>query len=285
MSWLSGLLGLNDGVNQQQLNDSYNAYQNTAQAQQALLNALQAQNGLGNQTQVYNQLQGVVNGTGPNPAQAMLNQATGQNVANQAALMAGQRGASSNVGLMARQAAQQGANIQQQAVGQGATLQANQSLNALGQAGNMANTMASNQIGQTNANAAGALNEQQILQSANQAQNQTTGGIFGGLLGGAASAATAGLMKANGGVIEPASHAGRFFAHGGNVGDKMKSGGQVPGKPSISHNSYKNDTVKAMLTPGEVVMDLNTLKDKGEVGKAARFVAAAIAKRNKKLHV
>lgn len=77
------------------------------------------------------QYQGIANGTGPNPAQAALNQSTGQNVANQAALMAGQRGAGTNVGLLARQAAQQGANTQQQAVGQAATLQANQQIAGL----------------------------------------------------------------------------------------------------------------------------------------------------------
>jgi hypothetical protein len=100
------------------------------------------QNVLAQQQGLQGQLQGVVAGTGPNPAQAMLNQATGQNVANQAALMAGQRGAGSNVGLIARQAAQQGAATQQQAVGQGAALQAQQSLGALGQIGGQQQAMA-----------------------------------------------------------------------------------------------------------------------------------------------
>ncbi len=125
-----------------------------------LTNALQYAGGVGTQNNAVNnlgnvfnsqgstlgQLQGIANGTGPNPAQAMLAQQTGQNVSNQAALMAGQRGAGANVGLMARQAAQQGAATQQQAVGQGATMQAQQSLGALGQMGTqqqgMANTAA-----------------------------------------------------------------------------------------------------------------------------------------------
>lgn len=91
------------------------------------------------------QLQNIANGQGPNPAQAMLNQATGQNVANQAALMAGQRGASANAGLIARQAAMQGAGIQQNAAGQGATMQANQSLGALGQLGGQQQAMSGTQ--------------------------------------------------------------------------------------------------------------------------------------------
>lgn len=113
--------------------------------QQGFNNQLAAANGIGTQGSAIsglqnlaaqqqgtaNQYQNIANGTGPNPAQAMLNQQTGQNVANQAALMAGQRGAGANVGLMARQAAQQGANTQQQAVGQGATMQANQQIAGL----------------------------------------------------------------------------------------------------------------------------------------------------------
>lgn len=120
-------------------------------AEQQLINNLTAQQGINNQTQVYNQLQGVANGTGPNPAQALLNQATGQNVAAQGALAAGQRGAASNVGLLQRQAAQEGAATQQNAVGQGASLQANQSLNALNNLGGIANQQITNQANATNA--------------------------------------------------------------------------------------------------------------------------------------
>lgn len=143
----AGQANVVNGFNQTGAQAGANQSQQAYQQQQSLLNALAAQNGLGNQSSVFNQLQGVANGTGPNPAQAMLNQSTGQNVANQAALMASQRGTSSNPGLIARQAAQQGANIQQQAAGQGATMQANQSLGALGQLGGLANQQVANQIG------------------------------------------------------------------------------------------------------------------------------------------
>ncbi len=171
--------------------------QGAVKQQQDLLNALQQQGGMQKQQDVYGQLQGaygqnqglygqlqgVANGTGPNPAMAMLNQQTGQNVQNQAALMAGQRGAGANSGLIARQAAQQGANTQQQAVGQGATMQAQQSLNALGQAGgvlgqganilgqagNIGNTQVANQIGAQNAygSAAGAYTAANQAEQAN----------------------------------------------------------------------------------------------------------------------
>lgn len=195
--------------------------------QQNFVNALQAQNGIGNQSNVFNQQQQLANqlqlqaqGGGPNPAQAALNQATGQNIQNQAALMASQRGTSSNPGLMSRQAAMQGANIQQQAVGQGATMQAQQQIaaqHALQAQQGMMGNLAGQQVGQqagaisglnqaiqgNQSNMLGAINAQNQanIQNASQ-QNQANAGIaqqnakqsgdlFGGLIQGAGSAGAA----------------------------------------------------------------------------------------------
>lgn len=189
-------------VTQQQIGQSVTGTGNSLQSQQNLLAALQAQNGTGIQSSAANsqqalvnalqnngglqaqqaalsglggvanqqaataaQLQGIANGTGPNPAMAQLNQTTGQNVANQAALMAGQRGAASNVGLLARQAAQQGAATQQQAVGQGATMEAQQQLNAL------SGLTAQQQAQATTQNQIGALGQSLV----GQQQNAITG--------------------------------------------------------------------------------------------------------------
>ncbi len=134
------------------------------------------QNVAGQQQMTADMLQGIANGTGPNPAQAMLNQQTGANVAQQAALMAGQRGAGANVGLMARQAAQQGAGIQQQAVGQGATMQANQSLGAIGQMGAQQQAMAGTQ-GQIAGIGAGLTAAQQAAIAAQYGQGATATGM------------------------------------------------------------------------------------------------------------
>lgn len=177
------------------------AYQQT----QGLANQLGNANGVGNQSAALAsqmalarqqqataaQYQGIANGTGPNPAMAALNQTTGQNVANQAALMAGQRGAGANVGLLARQAAQQGAATQQQAVGQGATMQAQQELNALsglsGQQQAIGNTqqnvanIAQQQVGQTQAQQAALANQAATqvgqAQSGIQAAQQAASGM------------------------------------------------------------------------------------------------------------
>lgn len=405
MSAIGGMLGLNGGLggtgfnttagtNPGQLAAAYQGTQGALGSQQALLNAIQAQNGLGNQSQVYNQLQGVVSGTGPNPAAAMLANSTGANVANQAALMAGQRGAGANVGLMARQAAQQGAGIQQNAVGQAAQMQAQQSLNALGQAGQMANTQAGNQIAATGANTQAQMNEQQMLQGANAQNNNIQGQLantrlqggqqlISSAIGGAMSAAGGGMGAYDGGVIGYADGGGvgaaggisgpqsmlgqdmaKFsaapqtddqlangvssligaaksqlnkpstpmtdanftkpelgsqfagtapslgvagqpaagpslgvnttlpgtapanifgvntqMARGGDVGSKLKSGGKVPGTAVVAGNSPKNDTVKAALSPGEGVIDRETMGHPGPIGDAARFVMAYVNKK------
>lgn len=161
-----------------------------------LVNQLQNANGLGVQQQALqglagvnaqqqglaNQYQNIAAGNGPNPAQTLMNQATGANVANQAALMAGQRGAGANVGLLARQAAMQGAATEQQAIGQNAALQSQQQLNALGAIGGQQQAEAATQqaygnIGtnQLAAQQAGIQNQAaqgQALVAAQQAQQQ-----------------------------------------------------------------------------------------------------------------
>lgn len=188
-----------NAVNPDQIGSAYTSTQDAFQQQMELLHALQAQGGIQNQRDVYGQLQQIVQGGGPNPAQAMLNNATGQNIANQAALAAGQRGGAQNVGMLARQAGQVGANAQQQAVGQGANLQAQQALGALQAAGNLANTQTQQQMQATQQNTANRTGLYNTLLGANNAQNQFSlenqrmfheankkegggGGLLGGLL-------------------------------------------------------------------------------------------------------
>lgn len=376
MGAIGGLLGMGggaggtgfntpSGTTAAQLQNAYQGNQAAMGGQNALLNALQAQQGLQNQSNVYGQLQNVAQGRGPNPAQAMLNQATGANVANQAALMAGQRGAGANAGLMARQAAQQGANLQQQAAGQGASMQAQQALGALGQAGGMANQMAGQQIGQVNQNVASQQGEQGILQGANTANNQIQGTLanttLGGqqsMVGGLMNSAGAGLKMlaganggevpyASGGMAGPQSMFGQSVnsqnaaaaqgqnfnmastedqkalqkgaqnlgsgllsalqsspkktmtagpdmgagsvpsgtmvaAQGGNVGAQLKQGGHVPGQAKVKGDSLKNDNVKALLSPGEVVIPRSVMQSHDPVGGAASFVQAVMAKKKAK---
>lgn len=306
----AGSAPIQNGTNTGQLNNAYNGAQEGLNSATNLNNTLApgVAQGAGAQGVLSNQLAAETVGGGPNPAQAMLNLNTGNNVANQAALMASQRGASANPGLLATEAARNGGAIQQEAVGQGAALEAQQRLNAQ----NALATLSGQQVGQ-GAAATGLLNtaqqgEQGILQGANTAANnanvsmqsninnvnagvsegnqKSTSGIVGGIANGIG--AITGLFANGGEVPDHISKMAMIYhpkyalggeVRGRNVGIRLKSGGQVPGKPMVSHDAYKNDTVDAKLSPGEVVIDLDTMKDKGKLGKMARYVAQNIARK------
>lgn len=167
------------GTNKQELDTAYTGAQNALGNQTNLVNTLAPQAGTAaaNQNALANQELAMTQGAGPNPAQNALNQNTATNVSNQAALMAGQRGASGNVGLAARNIGTQGANTQQQAVGQEATLGANQQVAAQSNLANLSN----NQISQTGQAITGQnsaqQNEQATLQNANTSFNNAAVGM------------------------------------------------------------------------------------------------------------
>ncbi len=263
-----------------QLNTAYNQAQTSIAQQQDFVKALQAQNGLSNQSNVFNQqqglanqLQGVIAGTGPNPAQAQLAQATGANVSNQAALMAGQRGAAANTGLMARQAAQQGANIQQQSAGQAATMQAQQSLaamEALRQQQGMMGNLAGNQVSQTQTGLqnlgqqsqgeqANLLGLTQSANAANSAMNQqnaqASGNMFGNITGALGSAAQLFGGGSKGGT--PKTQASTYgdniqAAEGGQINSGQLTGPQsFVGKHLNGIQMAHGGKVPAMVSPGE----------------------------------
>ncbi len=289
MSFVGGLLSGSKGAgfsatgaNPAQMKTAFQNTQDSIKQQKDFVNALQAQNGLNNQSNVFqqqqnlaNQYQNVANGQGPNPAQAMLNQATGQNVAAQNALMAGQRGASANTGLIARQAAQQGANTQQQAVGQGASMQAQQQLAALAQLqqqqanmGNLANAQV-NQQQAGNANLGQqALGQQSNVYGLQQNANSTNAAVAeqnaksqSNLLGNLAGAAGTAFGFMAGGP--PGAAAGSSL--GTSLGAKMSayaSGGEVSKGPKSYASKHilkmaEGGKVPVLLSPGEIKLDPN----------------------------
>jgi hypothetical protein len=261
----------------------------------------------GQQSALAQQLSQQAMGVGPNPVQAQLAQNTAANTANQAALMAGQRGVGQNAGMVARQAAMQGGANQQQMVGQAATLQAQQQLaaqQALMQQqqamGQMAGQFMNNELSTRNSQANAALNAQSNLlnaavgQNSNQtrvdainsdvaggnarAQNQLVGQMFNA--GSAAVTGGGGTKMAQGGMVKrPHEQAG--FASDIMHGLAMRAGGMVPGKAQVKGDSPKNDTVPAMLSPGEIVIPRTALQGPDAPQKAAAFVAAVLAKNGK----
>lgn len=347
---------------------------------------------LNNQQVLENQLAAQAAGAGPNPAQAALNQNTGRNIKQAAALAASTRGAGANAGMVAENAARQGAETQQNAIGQAATLEAQQRLDAQkaqqeqqqaelaniqgeqGIQGSLYGASANANNAQNNTNVsnygmAQGINAQAAQNNANAVNKTTSGFVSGagsalaalfaqggevelpshlkkihsiyyarggevnfgvwnpgspsvnvprlpegvgvdipnpssmmkGMKGGSSSSSSTsgGLPAASGdydplggvtttgsenadplaGITSTGFSSAPDYSKGGKVGDRLKSGGKVPGKPKVSHDAYKNDTVSAKLSPGEVVIDLNTLKDKGKLGQMARFVAQNIERK------
>jgi hypothetical protein len=236
--------------------------------QQEFAIALQGQNGIANQNAAFQGYQGLANGTGPNPAQAQLAQATQANVANQAALAAGQRGASQNVGMMARGAANQGANAQQQAAGQAATMSAQQQMQGLqgmagisgqqiGQLGQAQQNFAQNalgSIGNYNQAIGGLYGSQNTSDTAIQLQNdKNKSGMFGGLLSGAGGIlsdenAKKDIKPADGKIKDFLDKAG---AHEYSYKDP-KAPGAAPGKHTgpMAQELEKSELGKEMVTDG-----------------------------------
>ncbi len=233
MGSIGGVLGLNNnfqassanvtpGTNAAQLSTAYNGAQNALAGQQSLANTLapQASNAVAQQNALANQYYAMTQGRGPNPAQNQLAQATGANVANQAALMAGQRGSGANVGMLARQNAMQGAGIQQGAAGQAATLGSQQQIAAQNNLGNLSNAQI-NQTGQAATNLSGAAQgEQGILQGANTGFNNSIVGMQSNINNvNSQTAAGNQNMAGNimGGVMSGISSISSMFAEGGEV--------------------------------------------------------------------
>lgn len=256
----------------EQIQDAYKNAQSGLSQQQSFVDALKAQNGIQNQSDVYNQFNQIAQGTGgPNPAQAMLNQATGANTANQAALMASQRGAGANTGLIARQAAQQGGALQQNAAGQAAIMRAQQQQNALNSLGGIAGQQVGelgggiqgyNQAAQNEqAQMLGAASDYNRVQQASMAsQNAANAGIagqtsqgqqklLGGALGGAGSALNMGSLSSAGAAF--AAHGGMIqkYADGGNVMESNE-GQEPPAMPTADEPiSWAGKFLKGYANP------------------------------------
>lgn len=249
-------------------------------------------------------LQDQMAGRGPNLANQQLQNATGQNVANQAALMAGQRGASSNVGLMSRQIANQGANIQQQAAGQSAS-------NVLAQ-----QLAAQQQLGGVYQAQAGAANQNYATSQGGQNQNNQIGSnaasfnakmnqdLIGGIAGGGAKmfGMSEGGQIPEGSVAKQSGFGQNFLqglspainammlAKGGAVlpfsPSDYRQGGEVQAKApqqqaTVQGNSLKNDKIPAMVSEGEVVIPRSVMQSKDPAAAAAQFVAQVMAGKHK----
>jgi len=181
--------------------------------------------GLGNQALLNSTGQGA-----PSVAQTQLAQTTGQNVGSTAALIGGARGVSANAGLAARNIANAGASVQQQAVGQAAQLRAQEMLNqqqladqAYQGAGQLGYNQVQGAVGSQNANTnligttGGLVNSQ----NANMIQNY---GNAQGINATTAQANAAANQKTAGNFLSGAGAALALLNQGGEV----DAGAQYP---------------------------------------------------------
>lgn len=229
------------------------------------------------QQSLASQLLAQSQGAGPNPAQSILNQNTGANIAGQAALAAGQRGAGANTGLITRQVGQQGGQIQQNAVGQAATLNAQQQLQSEQQLQQLYATQGQ-QANQLLATAAGAQNGQNnsMVQNYGQeqginaktaaenaaAQNKTAGGLLNGI-GGALPAVGSALWKGAGSLWNGAGAAGTWAGAEAGAGGTAVVGGAADAAPVIGGAAIDASPVLLAAEGGKVEQSGDIVSPKG----------------------
>lgn len=196
-------------------------------------------------------------------AQQQLQGTTQNNVANAYAMAQ----ANPNNPAAARQLAENVGQTNQAAAGQAAQLRAQEVASAQGQLGNTLGQQRSqgqseNQV-QLSA-LGGASNVDQAQLQANENQQAAAAGSFNN----AASHSIGGQIMSTVGQIGGAV-TGAMAAHGGLVNGKAP----VPG------DSYANDKVHALVSPGEVILPRSVVNSEDAPEKAKAFLQAIIAKR------
>jgi hypothetical protein len=115
---------------------------------------------------------------------------------------------------------------------------------------------------------------------ANPAMQKGLGSLLSGgisklqSLGGSGATQMAGGPGDAGGLDMSAA---ALAAHGGRI-HNFKPGGKVPGKASVPGDSLKNDTVPAIVSPGEIVIPRSVAQSKDAPQQAAKFVGAVLAR-------
>jgi hypothetical protein len=221
-----------------------------------------------NQNTLAQQLATQAAGGGPNPAQAQYQNNVNMAAQKQAGAIASAKGISP--ALQAQMASQEGAAAMQNAAGTGAALQAQQQIAAQSQQAGVLNNVgqeANQSYGTQQSGILATNNMNANISSQNAAaENASTMGLMNGISGAASKAATGGMA-----------------AHGGMMGDAipMKAGGGVPGFARVAGDSPQNDTVHAMLSPGEIVVPRSIVHNPE---KAKAFIEALNKKKGAPQH-
>lgn len=300
MGFMGGILGTRSDFQAQQAQLPQLDYQN-AFVNQDVGNKAQADE-RAMQGNLYDQLSAMAQGNGPSVAAQQ--QQLGLNQANQqfASALGSSKGL--NPALAARMAARQNEANTQNLLGQSGLLRAQEQMGAYGAAGNVLGQMRAQdlenqqsarqyQLGLGNlANSQNQINVQNLAQAqglnqntANQnAQNQA--GLLGAFMQ-SSGQFMSGMSKMWGGAH--GGEAGKDFGGNNAMKEKafldaiakhseLKAGGKVPGQAKVKGDSKENDTVPAMLSPGEIVIPRSIAKDP----EAAKDFVQAIHDRSSK---
>lgn len=240
-------------------------------SQQVLQDELNKQSQIyGGQQSLAQALQQQMAGQGPNPSQTQFMANQQGNIANAQGLIASQRGL--NPALAARMGANAATQGNQQAALGSALLQQQQQLGATANLGNIYGQMQQGNIG-----------EQQLYNQANLGQaginaktaseNAAVKGQAAGQVGSAlGSLGSLGATALLGPAAPVAGIAGKLL--GGKA-----HGGYIDGHANVAGDSPHNDTVPAMLSPGEIVIPRSHAHDPE---KAKEFIDHLLKENPKK---
>lgn len=246
----------------------------TRNQNQALIQALQAQ----------------ASGQAPSLAQMQLQQATQQNIANTAGQIGSTRGM--NPALQARLIAQQGAAQNQNMAGQAAMARVQEQQGALGNLANALQAQRAQDISMAGLGAQTGIQQQALgnqmfgtLQNALSTQNQQQLGNYWNQQQLNAQANMQNADWANkhtmgiGQGIQKSMGAGMSGMGAGMAGGAMAEGGYVEGGEINEPGDHPdNDTVPAMLSPGEIVIPRSKADDPD---KAKEFIDQLMKKEKK----
>lgn len=206
------------------------------------------------------QLQRSASGVGPSLAQHQLQQATDANLQSALALGASQQPQGLSPQAALRGIADQQARIQQDAVGQAGLLRLQEAQNAQNMLGNVLSGTRGQDMSLAGAQAGNELERERLAANTQLGYDTLNTGMRqrefdrrAGVLGGIGQ----GLVQG-----------GKMLATG------MSGGGPVLGRARAAGDSASNDTVPAMLSPGEIVLPRSVAQDDDAPEKAAAFVAA-----------
>jgi hypothetical protein len=231
----------------------------------------------GNEMALLNQYQQMAAGNGPSLAQGQLQQATDQNIRQAMALGQAQQGQGMGYASALRSIADQSAAARQQSAAQSAMLRNYEQMGAMQAQGALLGQIGGQDfqqqgMGQQNAYNYDALKANIDAQNA-AGKRQFWGGVAGAV-GGALSpgGVLTGLFKGGG----QEGNGGPGVGYGINA---MSQGGQVPGQAaSGAMDSRTNDTVPAMLSPGEIVLP-RSITMAPDAGERARLFVQEVQRR------